>query len=162
MFVSVQRKDWTQDWCCASTMTLRRTTTAMLTNIVSAVANVGRYLVYTLAVQNCQVLSEGTGQLLINGPDKTKVFISGFKKKSERKTNKQKNLPLLKEELKNKKQRAVMLKLTCTCWKPPWLVSTPAAQTPPFQSGMQCRPEITPQPMMRSSSVPSLTTLHQQ
>lgn len=62
-------------------MTLRRTTTAMLTNIVSAVANVGRYLVYTLAVQNCQVLSEGTGQLLINGPDKTKIFISGLKKK---------------------------------------------------------------------------------
>lgn len=80
MFVSVQRKDLTQDWCCASTMTLRRTTIAMLTNIVSAVANVGRYLVYTLTVQNCQVLSEGTGQLLINGPDKTKIFINGLKK----------------------------------------------------------------------------------
>lgn len=56
----------------------------MLTNIVSAVANVGRYLVYTLAVQNCQVLSEGTGQLLINGPDKTKIFISGLKKKKKK------------------------------------------------------------------------------
>lgn len=84
-----------------------------------------------------------------------------FKKKWKK--NKQtRKPPIIKRRLKNKKQSAVMLKLTCTCWKPPWLVSTPAAQTPPFQSGMQCRPEITPQPMMRSSSIHSLTTLHQQ
>lgn len=32
--------------------------------------------------------------------------------------------------------------LTCTYWRPPWLVSTPAAQTPPYHSDRQCRPEI--------------------
>lgn len=72
----------------------------MLTNIVSAVANVGRYLVYTLAVQNCQVLSEGTGQLLINGPDKTKVFISGLKKVEEKQTRKP---PIIKRRIKKQK-----------------------------------------------------------
>lgn len=74
----------------------------MLTNIVSAVANVGRYLVYTLAVQNCQVLSEGTGQLLINGPDKTKVFISGLKKVKEKQTRKP---PIIKRRIKKQKNR---------------------------------------------------------
>jgi len=42
----------------------------LLTDVVSTVADVGRYLVHTLAIQNCQLLCESTGQLLIDGPDK--------------------------------------------------------------------------------------------
>lgn len=52
---------------------------ALLTNVVSTVADVGRYLIHALAIKNCQLLSERTGQLLIDGPDKTKMgFVLNF------------------------------------------------------------------------------------
>ena len=40
----------------------------MLTNVVSTITNVGRYFLHTLAVQNSNLLGEGTGQLLVDGP----------------------------------------------------------------------------------------------
>lgn len=43
---------------------------ALLTNVVSTVTNVGRYFVNALAVQNGAFLSEGAGQLLVDGPGK--------------------------------------------------------------------------------------------
>lgn len=48
---------------------------ALLTNVVSTVADVGGYLVHTLAIQHCQLLSESTGQLLIDGPGKKKKVV---------------------------------------------------------------------------------------
>lgn len=44
-----------------------------LTDVVSTVADVGRYLVHTLTIQNRQVLGECTGQFLINGPNQRHI-----------------------------------------------------------------------------------------
>lgn len=41
----------------------------LLTNVVSTITDVGRYFVHTLAIQKCHLLSERTGQLLVDGSD---------------------------------------------------------------------------------------------
>lgn len=54
-------------------------TCARLTNIVSAVANVGRYLVHALAIKSSHLLSKRTGQFFINGSVDTQTHTqSGF------------------------------------------------------------------------------------
>lgn len=42
---------------------------AVLTDVVGTIADVGGYFLNTLAVQNCDLLSERTGQLLIDGSE---------------------------------------------------------------------------------------------
>lgn len=47
---------------------LSRTCWCRLTDVISTITDVGRYLLHALAVQNGDLLGEGAGQLLVDGP----------------------------------------------------------------------------------------------
>lgn len=146
-----------------------------LTDIVSAVANVGRYLVHTLAIKSSHLLSKCTSQFLVNGSVDIQTHICmscdtrGSIKLLESRQYFSFDLASLKDyqigfkttvyfPYNSSGSHTVKMKystgincwlcisshseLTCTYWRPPWLVSTPAAQTPPYQSDRQCRPEM--------------------
>ena len=80
----------------------------LLTNVVSTITDVGRNLVHPLTIQKCHLLSECTGQLLIDGSDKMKT-LACFRFPNNHKHS---NILSLIQILLRLKE---MLKLTCTC-----------------------------------------------